>query len=52
MNSAELLVQKFRRDPFWSQLRFTLGSLVVLIAIWTACGVSPPIHVLGTATEL
>jgi len=42
MNSAELLVQKFRRYPFWSQLLITLGSLVVLIAIWTACGVSPP----------
>ena len=40
MNSAELLVQKLRHYPFWSQLLITLGSLVVLISIWTACGPS------------
>jgi len=59
MNSAEILVHKFLGYPFWSQLLLTLGSLVALIAIWTACGPStqhapeppsfPPLKALSTA---
>jgi len=59
MNSAELLVQKFLRYPFWTQLLVTLGSLVILIAIWTACGMPtqhapepPSFPPLKTATSL
>jgi WD40 repeat protein len=43
MKSADFLIRKFRRYPFWSQLLLTLGSLVVLVAIWSACGLPPPV---------
>jgi WD40 repeat protein len=42
MKSADSLIRKFHRYPFWSQLLLTLGSLVVLVALWTACGLPPP----------
>jgi WD40 repeat protein len=42
MKSADFLLRKFRRFPFWSQLLLTLGSLVVIVALWTACGLPPP----------
>jgi WD40 repeat protein len=42
MKSADLLVRKFRRYPFWSQVLLTLGSIVVLVALWSACGLPPP----------
>jgi WD40 repeat protein len=42
LKSADSLPRKFRRYPFWSQLLLTLGSLVVLVALWTACGLPPP----------
>ncbi len=44
MKSADFLLRKFRRYPFWSQLLLTLGSLVVLVAVWSACGLPPPTH--------
>jgi WD40 repeat protein len=43
MKSADSLLRKFRRYPFWSQLLLTLGSLVVLVALWSACGLPPPV---------
>jgi WD40 repeat protein len=43
MKSADSLLRKLRRYPFWAQLLLTLGSLVVLVALWSACGLPPPV---------
>jgi len=39
VNYLKRLTGQFRRYPFWSQLLITIGSMVVLVAIWSACGV-------------
>src|SRR6266849_2500178 len=42
MQLAHRLLEKFRRFPFWSQVSITLGSAVILVVIWSACGSPPP----------
>lgn len=42
MKYAEALTQKFLHFSFWPQALITLGSLAILVAIWSACGVTPP----------
>ena len=41
MKFAPRLAERFRRYPFWSQVLITLASLVVLVALWSACGIGP-----------
>src|SRR5215472_10412783 len=35
-------IQRLRRFPFWWQSSITLVSVLVLVALWSACGVSTP----------
>jgi WD40 repeat protein len=34
--------ERFRRFPFWSQALITLGSVGILVGLWSACGLPPP----------
>jgi WD40 repeat protein len=38
MRLAARLFQRFGRFPFWSQVAITLGSVAILVALWSACG--------------
>ena len=38
MNHLKRLAGQFRCYPFWSQLLITIGSVLVLVMIWSACG--------------
>lgn len=48
MNLTGRLLERFRRFPFWTQTVITLGSVGILVALWSACGgpaprVAPPL---------
>jgi len=38
VNHLKRLAGQFRCYPFWSQLLITIGSVLVLVMIWSACG--------------
>ncbi|MGB2642303.1 MAG: WD40 repeat domain-containing protein [Candidatus Acidiferrum sp.] len=42
MSLSAMLFQRFRRFPFWSQAVITLGSVGILVVLWSACGLPPP----------
>jgi WD40 repeat protein len=42
MSLAAKLFQRFRRFPFWSQAVITMGSVGILVVLWSACGLPPP----------
>jgi len=42
MSLTARLFQRFRRFPFWSQALITLGSVGILVVLWSACGLPPP----------
>jgi len=37
-----MLIQRFRRFPYWLQVVITLGSVGILVVLWSACGLPPP----------
>jgi WD40 repeat protein len=42
MSLTARLFQRLRRFPFWSQAVITLGSVGILVVLWSACGLPPP----------
>lgn len=42
MSLTARLFERFRRFPFWSQALITLGSVGILVVLWSACGLPPP----------
>ncbi len=42
MSFTARLFQRFQRFPFWSQALIALGSVGILVVLWSACGLPPP----------
>jgi WD40 repeat protein len=42
MSLSAVLFQRFQRFRFWSQAVITLGSVGILVVLWSACGLPPP----------
>ena len=42
MSLLAMLFQRFQRFPFWSQVVITLGSVGILVVLWSACGLPAP----------